>query len=175
MRTICIGLLCMGLLSACGAGSQITERGLKYVKLGDPMPEAGLNRWKGHAVTDTLFDEGGFSWRGMVLKYREGQVLIEEDFLKQGTVNRIRVESPQLNVKKTIAVGNTVADLLPLAKDWDVLYLADYGLLDVTSLSDYHIHFLIRDTENKQELFEKEGLKLQELSPSAQIVSIVIM
>ena len=166
-------ILCF--LASCAARKRINDKGLKYIQLGDPMPKEGLNRFKGHSVRDTIYDEGGYRWRAMILAYKDGDVYIEEDFLGEKKVNRIRVESAELNVNKEIAVGMSFGELKTRANDWDILYLDAYGLLDVTSLSNYHIHYLIKDEDIPAARFEKEKIEPNDISDSAIIVGIVIM
>ncbi len=85
---------------ACSGPSKITKKGLSYAKLGDPMPQEGISQLNGLIARDTLYKEGGFQWRALILSYGEEEIFIEEDFGRQGMINRIRIESPELTAGK---------------------------------------------------------------------------
>ena len=162
-------------LASCAASKRISEKGLKFIKLGDPMPAEGLKRYKGHAVRDTTYDEGGYRWRAVIMDYKDGEVYIEEDFLGEKKVNRIRVESAKLSVNKEIVVGMSFGELKTRANDWDIIYLYSYGLLDVTSVSSYHIHYLIKDEKTPAKQYEKEKIEPDDINDDAKVIGIVIM
>lgn len=159
----------------CSSSKLIRGNGLKYLQLGDPMPEIGTVKIKGHAVRDTVFNEGGYIWRASILKYDKGKVYVEEDFLGKGIVNRIRIESPELIARKTVSVGMPIISLKTISEDWEVTYLADYELLDVVSVSYPTIHYLIKETKIPESSFEEKEHSINDLSDDAKIVAIVVM
>ena len=155
------------LFFGCGGAKKISGGGLKYVNIGDVMPPEGLNQIKGHAVRDTIFNEDGYIWRALILKYKTGKVYVEEDFFNQNLVNRIRIETPDLVSRKSITIGMNFGELKTLGDDWDVNYLESYGFFDVASIDYPSIHYLIKSNINT-----KDSEKLEN---DAKIVSIVVM
>jgi hypothetical protein len=148
---------------------------LKYIRLGDPFPEEGLARYKGFHARDTLFFEGEYSWRAIVLEYPEGSVYLEEDFFGGQTLNRIRVETPALHFRKTIRVGDPVERLTELRAKWSLTWIPDYNRIDIYSPLFPHIRFLALP-EMKDGASETEpDLDIRMLRPEARIISIVIM
>ncbi|RMG18117.1 MAG: hypothetical protein D6730_23200 [Bacteroidetes bacterium] len=163
------------LLGGCMGSKKILPRGLKYLSIGDPMPEAGTRRLKGRAVRDTLFNEGGYQWRAAVLQYKGGKVYIEEDFWGKGKVNRIRIESPELKFKREFSVGMDVEALKRLTNDWNIIYLEDYGLLDLASPLFPEVHFLVKENGRQFSATQFEEIALEQLSDTSKIVAIVVM
>lgn len=166
----CLSLCFMG----CGASKHIQPQGLTYISIGDPLPAKGLKKYKRHAVTDTLYDQGGYKWQGRILDYKHGEVIVEEDFFGEGRVNRIRVESPDLIFEEKIRVGATLMELWPMAADWTASYLTDYKLIDIFSRKYPNTHFLITVSPEDQELIDKDFIPVFELQPGNHIVSIII-
>lgn len=162
-------------LSACTGSKNLKDNGLSYLRLGDPMPPAGIFKLKGHAVRDTMFHQESFIWRASIIKYGEGHVYVEEDFLRNGKINRIRVQTPELRVQKEIRVGMTFAALLSMEENWDIAWLSEYELLDIISIDHPSVHYLIRDKEKASGYFLKEKILPQDVTPEAPIVAIVIM
>jgi hypothetical protein len=165
MNRILLYMIAAILLISCGGSKKITGNGLKYVRIGDPMLEEGLDKLKGRAVRDTIFNENGYIWRASILKYKTGKVYIEEDFFEKHTVNRIRVETPDLVSRKTITVGMNFSDLQSLGDDWEITYLESYGVFDVASIDYPSVHYLVKASDSSQ----------TQPGADAKIISIVIM
>ncbi|MEM6804717.1 MAG: hypothetical protein AAF696_25190 [Bacteroidota bacterium] len=173
MRSIIFLYIAALVLSACTSTNKITEKGLAFAKLGDPMPEKGLEAYGGNAVRDTAYDEGGFQWRALIVSYPEGEVFIEEDFGGQALINRIRVETPDLKVNKKLEVGMLWKELLPLKKNWDAVYLSDYQVWDVVFPRKGRIHYLIEEERELNQTDIEKGYK--KISMEAKLRAIVIM
>lgn len=168
-------VLVASLLVACGGVHPIQTNGLPYVSIGDPMPTIGKDIWPGLDSRDTLFDEGGFQWRGLILSDSSGEVLIESDFEDQSQVNRIRVENPQLMSRRKLKVGMTVGDMRKRWSRWQLFYYPQYGLVDVSSPSQPSIHYLVREGSLTAAKLSSDNLKLKDLSEQTPIVAIVVM
>lgn len=173
MRSIIFLYIAACVFSACSSTSKITEKGLAFSKLGDPMPAQGLEDYGGNPVRDTTYDEGGFQWRALILSYPEGEVFIEEDFGGQALINRIRVETPDLKVSKNVEVGMLWKELLPLRKKWDAIYLSDYQVWDVVFPGKSRIHYLIEEERELDEAAIERGYK--EIAKEAKLRAIVVM
>ncbi len=159
----------------CVGPREISSKGLVYAKIGAEMPQKGAKRLKGHAVRDTLFDQDGYQWRASVLKYKRGKVYIEEDFLGEGKVNRIRIETPELLFNKQYSVGMPLESLKELAEEWSVYYLEDYKLLDLTTAEFPEIHFLIHEEGYEPDGRAEQDIQLKDLTNTSKIVAIVVM
>ncbi|MEZ4825896.1 MAG: hypothetical protein R3C61_06330 [Bacteroidia bacterium] len=175
MRLIVFSLLTIGLIAGCTGSRNLKDNGLSYLRLGDPMPPSGIMRLKGRAVRDTMYNQESFVWRASVIRYPQGRVYVEEDFMGQGNVNRIRIQTPELRIQKQFHVGMTFADLLAANEDWDVAWLSDYQLLDVISIDHPSVHYLLRDKGKPEGYFNQEKISTSDVSSDAEIVAIVIM
>lgn len=162
------GLLLLCGLLACTSKRVIRPDGLGFVRLGDPMPAPERHRWRGCDMRDTLFHADDFIWRGAVLQYPGGKVYLEADFLGQETVNRIRIESPDLHYRRDLRVGSTVAELAAAFPEWDVQSLPAYGFLDLSPLAQPSLHFLVQPPRETVSA-------LTDLPPATPVVAIVVM
>ncbi|MEO1450954.1 MAG: hypothetical protein AAFV07_15600, partial [Bacteroidota bacterium] len=161
-------LLCWG-NSGCKGPYQIRDNGLSYLSLGAPMPETGTVRLKRLPVRDTVFFENDFTWRASVIKYPVGKVYVESDFLGQETVNRIRIQSPDLQLDKQFSVGDPITGLTSWAEVWDLTYLEDYGVYDLVAIDRPSVHFLVKSAQ-------AQTLKgPADFPATARIYAIVIM
>lgn len=161
-------------LTACAGRKTIQKHGLHAIKLGDQLPEPGVDKLKGVALRDTFFEEEEFSWRGMLMEYKQGLVYLEEDFFYPDRLNRIRVETPELKLKNGLRVGKTVADLGELNVDWFIAPIPGYDLFDFYSRLFPRTHFLVRDPQRTADDPEWENYKLGDFSTDAPIVAIVL-
>lgn len=162
-------------MMGCVGLKKIEPDGLSYLTIGEAMPEPGIRRLKGLSVRDTLYEADGFQWRASILRYPHGKVYVEEDFFGNGTVNRIRIESPDLKFKRQFSVGMEVVQLQKLASSWNIYYLDDYQLLDVSASNYPEIHFLVQDQALLQRRPEEDTLSLEDLNPQARVRAIVVM
>lgn len=164
-------------MMSCSNSKEIAGNGLQGIEIGKNTPLKGKKRWKGRAVRDTLLSESGFNWKGSILKYRDGTVLVEEDFGGQGLVNRIRIETSKLSWKDSLRVGNTLSTLVSHSDSWLVSYLVDYELYDLVQEEHPSVHFLVSDKGNVPDSVKEgsEAPQLNQIDPLARIVSIVVM
>ena len=142
------------------------------------MPAVGASSIGGHSLRDTVFQQGGYEWRAAIVGYgNQGKVYLEDGFWGEGKVNRIRVESPKLRVKGAdqLRVGMAWEVLQGLGQDWEMTYLADFGLTDVFSPSFPRMHFLIREVRQAPEVLQAPEPGTALLSPDAVIAAIVLM
>ena len=178
MRLLGYMLLPLLLMAACSGPKVISSSGLPYAQLGESMPASGLASLGGRQVRDTLFQEGGYQWRAAIVDYgSKGKVYLEDGFWAEGKVNRIRVESAKFHVKgaEKIAVGMPWQELQPQGQGWQMVYLPDYGLVDVFSDSFPRMHFLIRESRLSPEALKNPAIQADSLSPDAAIRAIVLM
>lgn len=163
------------MMCGCGLSAFIQRDGIAEVSIGSKMPAQGLSQWQGYPSRDTLFEEGGFQWRGVILEADSGKILLESDFDEQTYVNRIRVESAGLETPKKLQVGLTVADLKKKWIRWRLFYFPQYGLIDVSAKGQPTIHYLVRDAGLSPDVLTAPDLTLSQLSEDATIVAIVVM
>ncbi|MEZ4684547.1 MAG: hypothetical protein R3B47_00315 [Bacteroidia bacterium] len=162
--------LCLLFVGSCMSARTIKAAGLKGLSLGEPMPEEHVTRLLGHPAHDTVIDEGGYSWRAMIIQYPNGKVLVESDFSNMDIINRIQVMASDLRYQKNITVGSTVASLDQLGGKWYVSHLPDYGRVDIAFQG---LHFLISDEFVQHN--DPETLKPERIPRDAPILSIVLM
>lgn len=170
--TWALALLSLSMLYACQAFKHIDQTGFRSLALGDPMPEPGMGTYKGYPARDTLIREGGYEWRALIISCKVGEIWVESDFYQQGTINRIRVTSPQTDFKGQIQVGMAVADLTRLTRQWRFYYMAAYQVWDAHSELYPSIHFLIQAPPPGQEepVTDLSGIPLE-----SRISGIVVM
>lgn len=165
------------LSTACSSPSKITQKGLSFARLGEPMPTRGTTELEGYPARDTLYDQGGFQWRALILSGRNEksgeEIFIEEDFAQQGLINRIRIESPGLKVGKNKKVGMSWIDLSALGKNWDAFYLKEYGVWDVIAKSKDRIHYLLEEKRDTATIDFEGGVS--SISNDAKVTAIVVM
>lgn len=141
------------------------------------MPKTGTTELAGYSAQDTLYEEGGFRWRALILSYGAQKdtkgIFIEEDFGQQGLINRIRVETPGLKVGKNRQVGMSWMDLSNLGNNWDAIYLKDYGVWDVIAKSKGRIHYLIEEKRDTSTIDFEAGVS--SISKDAKVTAIVVM
>lgn len=170
-----LAILISALITGCGAERKIiTEKGLRFSKLGGEMPPAGARRHKGLPMHDSLAAQGEYTWRVAVLRYKGGNVVLEEDFFTKEMVNRIRIETPELQLRNGLAVGHTVNDLTVRSTEWYIVPLREYKLFDFYCRMYPGIHFLVDDPAHSMEDEEWEKYKAPDFNPSAKIVAIVV-
>lgn len=141
------------------------------LELGGEFDRLYRQGWQKLPGRDTLFDEGGYRWRGLMWETGDGFLLVEEDFLGQGLINRIRVESPKFRTRSGIRVGQTLGRLLTEPGPWTCQVLPGYNLLDYSSPAFPGLHFLVAWSGVTPE----PGHTACDLDPSLPIVSIVVM
>ncbi|MCB9234021.1 MAG: hypothetical protein H6581_20360 [Bacteroidia bacterium] len=166
-------LLALIFLSSC-AGSKITERGLSYARLGQEMPKRDTKSLKGHAVADTTFRDQEYSWRVSTVKYKQGNVYLEEDFFMEDVLNRIRIETPELKVKGGIRVGQTLQVLKEASDRWYVHPLPDYQVFEFYSQKFPRVHFLVSEPGKAMDETDWEKYPISDFDPASKIVGIVI-
>jgi hypothetical protein len=127
-------------LSGCFPEDAIRRSGLKKIRLGDPLPPMGSEYWWAYPAKDTMFLEKDYLWRGVILRFPEGRVYLEEDFFQMATLNRIRIETPDLLFKRKIRVGNSLRELKAMGGKWEILYLPEYHKVDIYVKG---VHFLV--------------------------------
>ena len=178
MRLLGYMLLPLLFLAACSGSKTISSRGLPYAQLGQSMPASGAASLGGRQLRDTLFREGEYEWRAAIVDYgSKGKVYLEDGFWAEGMINRIRVESPKFRVKgaEKIRVGMSWEEVRPQGQAWQMIYLPDYGLVDVFSDEFPRMHFLIRESRLSPEALEDPAMQADSLSPNAAIRAIVLM
>lgn len=170
-QKISISLLLSSLLGMGCSPYLLTDNGFRGVKLGNDFEEVEDLKWKAGAKRDTLFNEGGYQWRGIVLETESGTVLVEESFFGEEKINRIRVESDKFRTKFDIMIGDPVSSLQKLPGDWVLVPLPEYEKLDISSEAHPSFHFLIPWKQQGA----TETLTLTDLDQTEQVVGIVIM
>jgi len=174
-KTIWICLIGMLFVIGCRNTSDIRQTGLRYVEIGSALPDVGEKEWFGMPIRDSLITEGDYSWRVVVMPYKEGQILFEENVFDRTLLTRIRIETGDLSFRKDIRVGSTVEDLRSSFKKWEVFYMAEYELFDLSLRRYPSIHFLVQDKERAKNLTELELVTIEQLASEAKVLSIVIL
>ncbi len=138
--TQCISiLLCCCAIYSCTPKQAITPKGIKIARLGKKMP-APASTYAGFATRDSLITEAGFEWPVLRVEMQEGHVWIEGDFAGGASINRLRIETPELVYKRKIRVGSSLTALQALRGEWQALYLRSYRSVDIEVGG---IHFLV--------------------------------
>lgn len=149
----------------------LKDNGFRGVELGDSFESVQNMKWKAGAKRDTIFKEGGYEWRGILLEAENGTVLVEEGFFGEQKINRIRVESDKFRTKFDINVGDPVSSLQQIPVEWILIPLPEYGKVDISSEAHPSFHFLVPWAGN-----ESSGeITLTDLDQTQQVVGIVIM
>lgn len=160
-----------------GKRKLITTHGIYAARLGQDMPEWGVEEVKGIPALDTVFTEGDFEWRVTRLDYKKGAVFVEEDFYNSGNVSRIRVETPELRLRNGMHVGMAVSDLSKLKQHWFISPIPNYGLWNFYSREFPRVNFIVDDPQKLKETggnVDWETLKIADFDPEAKIRMIVV-
>lgn len=174
-KPLWVALALLVFCAACKGPYLIHKDGLAFVEIGDPMPARDLEWYHGFPIGDTLFSENGFEWQGANIQLDSGLLILESDFEGNQTVNRIRIESPELYSRRKLRVGMQVSDLRTKGRNWQIYYLENYDLVDISARRRPSIHYLISEPKLSPARLKDPGLKLDVLSPEAKIVAIVVM
>lgn len=158
------------LLSSCMSTRTIKPSGLKGISIGDEMPQMSMTKMLGHQAYDSLIDEGGYTWRAMVVNHPSGQVLVESDPFNQEVINRIQINASDLQYQKKVSVGSTIADLDEIGGAWFITHLPNYRRVDVTVNG---LHFLIGD--DFVDTSDTTALTREQIPRAAPILTIVLM
>lgn len=140
------------------------------LEVGNAYPPAVLadGDWRGMTISDTIFNQGGYSWAGKVLQHEAGRIFVEADFFEGTQINRIRVETPEWESPQQLRVGMTWGDMLQRAdkRRWVGVLLSDYGVWDVVDKRYDRIHYLLPDSAL---------LDFSQMAPETPIQAIVMM
>ena len=167
-------IFCIPGTQSCASKKVLTSSGLGKVLLGTEMIPAGIGRYKGHTVRDTICNENDFQWRVALLKYPKGNVWIEEDFFGGNIINRIRVETSDIRLRNGMKVGITVGRLLESTSIWYINPAPAYRLFDFYSPVLPGIHFIVDDPEHDMVSTNFEDYPVVSFNPEAKIVAIVV-
>ncbi len=156
----------------CAGEKAITSQGLKHIEIGSDMPEPDNRQFRSVSFRDTLIQEGGYEWTARILEYQDGEVWVESDFFGDNLVNRLRIESPSLQVKGKgkLRVGSTAAELKALHPRWQASWLEEYGYYDVIDPQQIQIHYLFPAPEDAH-----HDPGIGELADTARVEVIVVM
>lgn len=161
-------------ITGCESGRHlITASGIHALRMGGKMPPPGTGRFGGHRARDTFELQGGYRWRVLVMRFRRGNVYLEEDFYGSGHLARIRIHTPELALRNGLRVGMKVCDLEARASDWTVVPMPDYSLVDLYSSTMPGIHFLVHDPNVPMDA-NRLGCSIQQLAPESPIRIIVV-
>lgn len=171
-----MALLMAGLVTSCVPRKKlIRSNGLHVISLGEDMPPLGTDNFKGHALSDTTEMDGEYTWRVAMLEYREGRVMLEEDFYGSEQLNRIRIETPELRLRNGLRVGMTVEDLRKKSRNWFIAPLQKYQLFDFYTRNLPGLHFLVDDPGRDMSDPDYASYAPDQFSSSARIVAIVLL
>lgn len=170
-----IPLVVLALFSACVPASKtIRSDGLKAIRLGDELPAEGTPKLRKIALRDSMIEEGEYTWRAVLMEYREGLVYLEEDFYGSGELSRVRVETPELRLKNGLRVGDSVADLQSKSNKWYIVPLPEYRLFDFYSRTFPRLHFIVDDPARGMEEEDWKAFQIDQFAPGARIVAVVV-
>ena len=161
-------------LQSCTGPHVIGKSGLSYIRLGDAMPSDNDDTLAGFPLRDTSFAEDDFKWPAEIVEYSEGRVLIEGDLLEGSSVSRIRIETPELQLKNGFRIGGDLADLWKMSEQWQARPFARYGLIEMISPDLPRKVFLLKE-EGFDYKNAPEEVGLDQLSPDSKVVMIVLM
>lgn len=160
------------LLVACQGPKAISTAGLRHIQLGEQMPAPDNKQHRKVPFRDTVVQAGGYEWTARIIEYPQGEVWVESDFFGDNLVNRLRIETPELFVRKTdkLRVGSTAAQLRELHPRWQVSWLDEYGYYDVIDPKNIQIHYLFPAPADAH-----PDPNLSELPDTARVAAIVVM
>jgi hypothetical protein len=162
------------LLCSCKAPENlITSRGIPFYNLGEPFSGAGVILSAYGEVRDTVFQEGDYTWNAVIVPQEQGRIIIEDDFESSGTVNRIRVETPDLQLRRGIRVGDPITKLQRISGKWFVNYYPEIRTYSLYNRKFPNTHFLVGDPVFKPGSMPMDHIA--NISLSARIRAIVIM
>lgn len=118
------------------------------------------------SLRDTVFQAGDYRWRVKEWRDAGGSIFFEEDFERQGYVNRIRVETPSVEGPAGIRVGQALSVLTRWSKKWTITDLGDYGMIDLYA-NGLHVLVAANDTKTR--------LRWKKLPKSLPIAAFVLM
>ena len=166
-------LALISLLLGCQAHKELVPNGLKFVQVGDPMIPVNKYKLKGKYLRDTVFQAEEYTWRASILDYPTGKVYIEEDFYGQNLVSRIRVEASQLMFRQEIYAGMSLEELKSLPWKWEIFYLENYQVWDLSSDAFAGLHLLVPVGSGVD---DPEGVtNVEELPEGSLVWSIVFL
>jgi hypothetical protein len=174
---VVLALVVLAMSGCAGKKKLITTHGIYAARIGQDMPEWGIEAVKGIPAQDTVFAEGDFEWRVTRLDFKKGAVFVEEDFYQSGQVSRIRVETPELRLRNGMRVGMSVADLAKLKQHWYISPIPAYGLWNFYSREYPRVNFVVDDPQKMQETggnVDWETLKIGDFNSEAPIRIIVV-
>lgn len=172
-RLLILSLAMVIALTGCTSRRMISPTGLAYARIGGTMPAPGDFKVKGHAVRDTVFEDGRYEWRVAQVRYAEGMVYVEEDFYGSGKISRIRVETGQLRLRNGLQTGKTVAELSAISDDWYISPMPKYGLFDFYSRLFPRTHFVV-DAPGVPTDKAWEDYRIQDFPVQSRIVMITV-
>lgn len=168
---VIIGLSSLPL--SCQQHKELVPNGLKFVQVGDPMIPANKYKLKGKYLRDTVFQEEGYTWRAAILDYPTGKVYIEEDFYGRNIVSRIRIEASQLMFRQELCAGMSLEELKSLPWQWEVFYLENYKVWDLSSEAFAGLHLLV---PAGSDFFDPEAVTdVEQLPEGSAVRSIVFL
>jgi hypothetical protein len=110
-----------------------------------------------------------------MLEYRQGRVMLEEDFYGSDQLSRIRIETPELRMRNGLRVGLAVEDLMKKSGNWYIAPLQKHRLFDFYSRNFPGLHFLVDDPARDISDPDYSSYTPDQFAPKARIVAIVLL
>lgn len=171
---VLIAIAALTLANCSGRKHTIGKDGLHAIKLGENLPAPGTESLKGVPLRDTLFRDSSYTWRASVMQYKEGIVLLEQDFFGEESLNRIRIETPELKLKNGLRVGKTVADLKKINGEWYIAPLERFKVFEFYSELFPYTHFIVSAPEMDMSDPDWRNYSMEAFQEEAKIVAIVL-
>lgn len=169
---------------------RIEPLGLRFAGLGQALNEMDTLVPGLGILQDTLVYDQGYFLATRTLHLNDGVVVVEGEYIDENevndtliessSVNRIRIESPSFRTASGLGVDMRLGVLQATypEDDFYINPILGYGALDISRVSDTHIHYLISDPGNelaRATMSQGEELTMEALPSDVQIFAIVLM
>ena len=168
----------------------IESLGLNFVGLGQTLNDMDTLVPGLGILQDTLVYDQGYFLATRTLHLNDGVVVVEGEYIDENdvndtliatsSVNRVRIESPSFRTEQGIGVGMNLRTLQTTYPE-DEFYInpiLGYGALDISRVSDTHIHYLVKDPKNEMARAAMNNgveLEMKDLPADEQLFAIVLM
>lgn len=152
-------------------------RGPWFIQLGENMVWDSLSV-PGATIKDTVYEQitnaDTFAWNVRIVRFDDGEVILESDFNTFSLLGRVRIEKPGIKSKEGIGVGSTVKDLLETYDSFQLAPYAEMELIELNPVGSSNLYFHIPDPGNVLQNAKGGSLNVQDLDPTSKISRIII-
>ena len=164
---------------------RICPEGLSFIKLGQGISELDTQNVDPAIIIDELNTQNGYQWVSRTIKFAEGDIIIEGQFIPEAEandtilsmtlVNRMRIEVPSFTTPAGLSVGQDYQTILEAYADKEAVLnpLPDYGMVELRFAEVPYI-FLFKDPNN-QLATQNQLIQADQLAKDSRVEAIVVM